>query len=48
MSWHWVPDREPDEQIQIDASPDEQLYRAQLLYQRSGAGQWGCGEHLFD
>jgi uncharacterized protein YabE (DUF348 family) len=32
----------------IDASPDEQTYRAQLLYQRSGAGQWGCGSHLFD
>ena len=32
----------------IEASPDEQTYRAQLLYQRSGAGQWGCGSHLFD
>jgi uncharacterized protein YabE (DUF348 family) len=30
------------------ASPDEQTYRAQLLYNRSGAGQWGCGRHLFD
>jgi uncharacterized protein YabE (DUF348 family) len=30
------------------ASADEQTYRAQLLYNRSGAGQWGCGSHLFD
>ena len=28
----------------IDASPSEQTYRAQILYQRSGAGQWPvCG-----
>ena len=32
----------------IDASPSEQLSRAQALYARSGAGQWGCGSHLFD
>jgi resuscitation-promoting factor RpfB len=32
----------------IDASPDEQTARAQMLYARSGAGQWGCGSHLFD
>ena len=32
----------------IDASPAEQLARAQTLYARSGAGQWGCGSHLFD
>jgi len=32
----------------IDASPDEQTYRAQLLYAKAGAGQWGCGSHLFD
>jgi uncharacterized protein YabE (DUF348 family) len=32
----------------IDASPAEQLYRAKLLYKRGGAGQWGCGAHLFD
>jgi uncharacterized protein YabE (DUF348 family) len=32
----------------IDASPSEQLSRAQTLYARSGAGQWGCGSHLFD
>ena len=32
----------------IDASADEQTYRAQLLYNRSGAGQWTCGHHLFD
>ncbi len=30
------------------ASVDEQTYRAQLLYQRSGAGQWPhCGPRLF-
>jgi uncharacterized protein YabE (DUF348 family) len=30
------------------ASADEQTYRAQLLYQRSGAGQWPhCGSRLF-
>jgi uncharacterized protein YabE (DUF348 family) len=29
------------------ASPDEQTYRAQLLYNRSGAGQWPhCGKNL--
>jgi uncharacterized protein YabE (DUF348 family) len=32
----------------IDASPDEQTYRAQLLYKKAGAGQWTCGFHLFD
>jgi uncharacterized protein YabE (DUF348 family) len=32
----------------IDASPAEQLARAQALYARGGAGQWGCGSHLFD
>jgi uncharacterized protein YabE (DUF348 family) len=32
----------------IDASADEQLARAQALYARSGAGQWGCGSHLND
>jgi resuscitation-promoting factor RpfB len=32
----------------INASPAEQLYRAKLLYKRGGAGQWGCGRHLFD
>jgi uncharacterized protein YabE (DUF348 family) len=31
------------------ASADEQTYRAQLLYQRSGAGQWPhCGKNLFN
>lgn len=30
------------------ASPAEQLHRAKLLYARGGAGQWGCGRHLFD
>lgn len=33
----------------IDASPGEQTYRAQLLYDRSGAGQWPeCGRRLFN
>jgi soluble lytic murein transglycosylase-like protein len=32
----------------IDASPDEQTYRAQLLYKKAGAGQWTCGSHLYD
>lgn len=32
----------------IDATPQEQTYRAQVLYQRSGAGQWPvCGSLLF-
>jgi uncharacterized protein YabE (DUF348 family) len=31
-----------------DASSSEQTYRAQLLYKRSGAGQWPhCGKYLF-
>jgi uncharacterized protein YabE (DUF348 family) len=30
------------------ASVEEQTMRAQMLYNRSGAGQWGCGSHLFD
>jgi uncharacterized protein YabE (DUF348 family) len=32
----------------IDASADEQTARAQALYKKGGAGQWGCGSHLFD
>jgi resuscitation-promoting factor RpfB len=32
----------------IDASPQEQTARAQMLYARSGASQWGCGSHLSD
>jgi len=32
----------------IDASPEEQTARAQMLYNKAGAGQWGCGSHLFD
>ena len=32
----------------IDASPAEQTARAQILYNKAGAGQWGCGSHLFD
>jgi hypothetical protein len=32
----------------INASAGEQTYRAQLLYRRSGAGQWPrCGRRLF-
>ena len=30
------------------ASVEEQTMRAQMLYARSGAGQWGCGSHRFD
>ena len=30
------------------ASVEEQTMRAQMLYARSGAGQWGCGSHLFE
>ena len=30
------------------ASPEEQTMRAQMLYERSGAGQWSCGSHLYD
>jgi uncharacterized protein YabE (DUF348 family) len=30
------------------ASAEEQTTRAQMLYARSGAGQWGCGSHLYD
>jgi uncharacterized protein YabE (DUF348 family) len=33
--------------LPTDASPSEQTYRAQILYQRSGAGQWPvCGKYL--
>jgi uncharacterized protein YabE (DUF348 family) len=32
----------------IDASAAEQTARAQALYARSGASQWGCGRHLSD
>ncbi|MFZ0161904.1 MAG: ubiquitin-like domain-containing protein [Kineosporiaceae bacterium] len=32
----------------INASPGEQLTRAKILYSKAGAGQWGCGRHLFD
>jgi len=34
--------------LPTQASASEQLYRAKLLYQKAGAGQWGCGRHLFD
>ncbi|MGH8868284.1 MAG: ubiquitin-like domain-containing protein [Actinomycetes bacterium] len=35
--------------VPTDASADEQTYRAQVLYQSSGAGQWpNCGHHLYD
>jgi uncharacterized protein YabE (DUF348 family) len=30
-----------------DASPEEQLARAKMLYMRSGAGQWECGSQLY-
>lgn len=31
-----------------DASPEEQTYRAKLLYDKAGAGQWPhCGQYLF-
>jgi uncharacterized protein YabE (DUF348 family) len=32
----------------VDASPGEQTARAQTLYNKGGASQWGCGSHLFD
>lgn len=32
----------------IDASPAEQTSRAEMLYNKAGAGQWTCGSHLFD
>jgi uncharacterized protein YabE (DUF348 family) len=32
----------------INASPAEQTARAQALFARGGAGQWGCGRHLYD
>jgi resuscitation-promoting factor RpfB len=31
-----------------NASPSEQTARAQTLFARGGAGQWGCGSHLYD
>lgn len=31
-----------------NASAGEQLYRAKLLFKKAGAGQWGCGRHLYD
>jgi uncharacterized protein YabE (DUF348 family) len=31
----------------IDAPASEQLYRAKLLYQKAGSGQWGCGAQLY-
>ncbi len=34
--------------VPTDASSSEQTYRAQILYNRSGAGQWPvCGHYLF-
>jgi len=32
----------------VDAGADEQTARAQTLYNKAGAAQWGCGRHLFD
>jgi soluble lytic murein transglycosylase-like protein len=34
--------------LPTQASSSEQLYRAKMLYKKAGAGQWGCGRHLFD
>jgi uncharacterized protein YabE (DUF348 family) len=31
-----------------NASPAEQIARAQTLFARGGAGQWGCGRHLYE
>jgi uncharacterized protein YabE (DUF348 family) len=31
----------------VDASAAEQTYRAKLLYQKAGSGQWGCGDKLY-
>jgi uncharacterized protein YabE (DUF348 family) len=43
-SWYWVGGAGSP----LDASPAEQLYRAQLLYERAGAGSWPiCGHLLF-
>ena len=34
--------------LPTNASSSEQTYRAQLLYQKAGAGQWPvCGRNLF-
>jgi resuscitation-promoting factor RpfB len=34
--------------LPTDANSSEQTYRAQILYKRSGAGQWPvCGKNLF-
>jgi resuscitation-promoting factor RpfB len=32
----------------IDASATEQTHRAMILYNKAGAGQWTCGNHLYD
>jgi uncharacterized protein YabE (DUF348 family) len=32
----------------IDAAPAEQTARAQMLFNKAGAGQWSCGSHLYD
>ncbi len=43
-TWHGVGGKGDP----IDASRDEQTYRAQLLYKRRGAGAWGaCGSRLY-
>ncbi len=31
-----------------DAAPAEQTARAQMLFNKAGAGQWSCGSHLYD
>lgn len=32
----------------MDASPEEQLARAKILFMKYGASQWECGSHLYD
>ncbi len=32
----------------VNASSAEQTHRAEILYNKAGAGQWTCGSHLFD
>lgn len=31
----------------VNATAQEQTYRAKLLYRKSGSGQWGCGQKLY-
>jgi hypothetical protein len=42
-TWRWVGGTGDP----IDATPDEQTYRARLLFQRAGTRPWPvCGQHL--